>query len=70
MTFHQKVKKFIETNGNISTGGEAIDCTDKIHPENGDIAVRASQIIGLDVAGVDITCPDISKPISTNGGQL
>ena len=34
-------------------------CTDIIHPENANIAVRASQIIGLDIAGVDITCPDI-----------
>ena len=63
-------KVYLKQNGNISTGGEAIDCTDKIHPENENIAVRASQIIGLDVAGVDITCPDISKPISTNGGAV
>ncbi|MFY9176113.1 MAG: cyanophycin synthetase [Caldicoprobacterales bacterium] len=63
-------KVFLKQNGNISTGGQAIDCTDIIHPENANIAVRASQIIGLDIAGVDITCPDISKPISVNGGAV
>ena len=60
----------LKENGNISTGGEAIDCTSKIHPENSCIAVRAAEIIGLDIAGIDITCPDISQPLLSNGGAI
>lgn len=63
-------KIFLKDNGNISTGGEAIDCTDRIHPENCNMAIRAAGIIGLDIAGVDITCQDIAKPISYNDGAI
>jgi D-alanine-D-alanine ligase and related ATP-grasp enzymes len=61
---------YLKANGNLSTGGEAIDCTNKIHPVNCEIAVRAAQIIGLDIAGIDIACPDISKPIEEGMGRL
>lgn len=60
----------LKENGNISTGGEAIDCTEKIHPINKEIAVQAAQIIGLDVAGIDISCEDIGSPITENGGAI
>jgi len=60
----------LKENGNISTGGEAIDCTEKIHPANQEIAIRAARIIGLDVAGIDICCKDISKPIIENDGAI
>jgi len=55
---------YLRYNGNLSTGGTARECTDEIHPYNADIAVKAAQIIGLDIAGVDITTEDISVPIS------
>nr|MBO2494456.1 cyanophycin synthetase [Clostridia bacterium] len=61
---------YLKANGNLSTGGEAIDCTNKIHPVNCEIAVRAAQIIGLDIAGIDIACPDISKPIEEGMGAV
>ncbi|MBM7581509.1 cyanophycin synthetase [Caldicoprobacter guelmensis] len=61
---------YLKANGNLSTGGEAIDCTNKIHPVNCEIAVRAAQIIGLDIAGIDIACPDISKPIEEGVGAV
>lgn len=61
---------YLKANGNLSTGGEAIDCTNKIHPVNCEIAVRAAQIIGLDIAGIDIACPDISKPIEEGTGAV
>ncbi|HPT79446.1 MAG TPA: cyanophycin synthetase [Candidatus Atribacteria bacterium] len=60
----------LKSNGNLSTGGEAVDCTDKIHPYNQEIAIRAARIIGLDIAGVDITCSDISKPIKAGRGAV
>jgi len=59
---------FLRENGNLSTGGTAIDKTDMIHPYNAEIAVKAAKIIGLDIAGIDITSPDISVPLYKNGG--
>ncbi|MBU5439574.1 cyanophycin synthetase [Tissierella sp. MSJ-40] len=57
-------------NGNISTGGSAVECTDDIHPYNIKLAVDAAKIIGLDIAGIDITTKDISKPITGCEGAL
>lgn len=61
---------YLKANGNISTGGIAIDCTDKIHPFNYDVAIRAARAIGLDVAGIDITCPNIGVPIREGHGAV
>ncbi|MGV3614490.1 MAG: cyanophycin synthetase [Fimbriimonas sp.] len=55
---------------NMSTGGTAIDVTDQMHPDNREICRRAALIIGLDVAGIDLITPDISKPLSEVGGGI
>ncbi len=60
----------LRENDNLSTGGIAVDVTDSIHPENSELAVLAAKIIGLDVAGIDITTRDISKSIRETGGAL
>ena len=60
----------LRENGNISTGGTAIDCTDSIHPMNAEIAVRAAKAIGIDIAGIDIIAEDISKSIMETGGVI
>ncbi len=60
----------LRENGNLSTGGTATDYTDLIHPENAALAVRAAQVIGLDVAGVDFVTEDISRPIRETGGVI
>lgn len=57
-------------NANLSTGGAARDCTDNIHPDNIDIAVKAADIIGLDIAGIDICTKDISKSLWDIGGAI
>jgi cyanophycin synthetase len=64
------VRVYLKANGNLSSGGEAIDCTDKIHPINCEIAIRAARIIGLDIAGVDITCSNIAIPIEEGNGAV
>jgi cyanophycin synthetase len=60
----------LRENCNLSTGGKAVDRTDKIHPQVSMMAVRAAGIIGLDVAGVDITTTDISKPLQSTAGAV
>ncbi len=60
----------LRENANLSTGGTAIDVTDDIDPENVKLAVAAAKLIGLDVAGIDITTPDISLPLQENGGAV
>jgi cyanophycin synthetase len=60
----------LKTTANLSTGGTAIDCTDIIHPYNAFIAERAAQIVGLDVAGIDLICPDITTPINESDGAI
>lgn len=57
-------------NGNISTGGTARDCTDEVHPYNARLAVRVTELLELDVAGIDITCEDISKPLTSDNGAV
>lgn len=54
----------------ISNGGYSVDVTEKIHPKNKEWAEKASRIVGLDVAGVDIITEDISLPLEETGGVI
>ncbi|ROZ64126.1 acetate--CoA ligase family protein [Ramlibacter sp. WS9] len=45
---------------NISTGGISRDVMDQIHPDNARLALRATQALRLDLAGIDLIIPDIS----------
>ncbi len=56
--------------GNLSTGGTAVDVTDIVHPDNAEMAVRAVQAIGLDVAGVDFLTTDIAHSYKEVGGAI
>ena len=60
-------KILLRRNANLSTGGNAIDCTDIICDENKDICIRAAKTLGLDICGIDICAEDISKPIYNDG---
>lgn len=60
----------LRTAANVSTGGLPIDVTDQVHPENREMAERASLGVGLDVAGVDFISPDISRPYHEVGGAI
>ena len=61
---------YLRATANLSTGGIAIDRTDDIHPENVWLARRVAKIIGLDIAGIDIVTPDITKPLREVDGVI
>lgn len=56
--------------GNMSTGGISIDRTFEAHPDNVDIAEEAARVVGLDIAGIDFLCPDITQPVRETGGAI
>jgi cyanophycin synthetase len=57
-------------NANLSTGGTAEDVTDLLPESTRQLCVRAAAKIGLDVAGIDIVCRDISLPLASQGGAV
>lgn len=61
---------WLKPTANLSTGGTATDVTDYVHPSNIFLAERIARIIGLDICGIDIMAPDLSVPISENGGAV
>jgi cyanophycin synthetase len=60
----------LRTNCNLSTGGTAADVTDLVHPANARVARLAAQIFDLDVAGVDMVCHDIARPLAEQAGAI
>lgn len=61
---------FLRSTANISTGGTAIDRTTEVHEANLEIARRAARVIGLDIAGVDVITPDITRSLRDVGGGI
>ncbi|MGI9952560.1 cyanophycin synthetase [Moorellaceae bacterium AZ2] len=60
----------LRESANLSTGGTAVDVTDRVHPYNAYLAVEAARVVGLDIAGVDVVCPDIGRPICRGQGGI
>jgi cyanophycin synthetase len=60
----------IRRNANLSTGGTAIDVTDRVHPEVAARAIEAARVVGLDIAGVDVVACDISRPLEEQRGGI
>ncbi|MEH2296960.1 MAG: cyanophycin synthetase [Nostoc sp.] len=54
---------YLLDNANLSTGGEAIDFTENIHPDFQKLAVSITKDMELRLAGVDILTSDITSPI-------
>lgn len=62
----QGEKIFLLDNANLSTGGDSMDVTDKVHPEFKKIAVNLTRDMGLRLCGVDLMVDgDISKKPTT-----
>ena len=60
----------LRNNANLSTGGTATDVTDDVHPDLAAAAVTAAQTVGLDIAGIDVVCDTILKPLEAQGGGI
>ncbi|RYF77560.1 MAG: cyanophycin synthetase, partial [Comamonadaceae bacterium] len=55
----------IQRNGNLG-----VDCTDLVHPEVAYAATLAARVVGLDIAGIDVVCEDIGKPLQAQRGAI
>ncbi len=62
------LRVLVRRNANLSTGGTAADVTDLVHPEVAARAAEAAQMVGLDIAGVDVVVSDIGRPLEGQGG--
>jgi len=58
-------KVLIQPNGNV-----AVDVTDKVHPQVAAMATLAARVVGLDIAGIDLVCADIARPLDEQGGAI
>nr|WP_208492115.1 cyanophycin synthetase [aff. Roholtiella sp. LEGE 12411] len=54
---------YLLDNANLSSGGEAVDLTESIHPNFQKLAVNITKDMGLRLAGVDIITNDITLPM-------
>ncbi len=58
LSFHSIPKKgeriYLLDNANLSTGGDSLDVTKKIHPEFSKVAIRLTKDMGLRLCGVDL----------------
>lgn len=52
------------------SGNHAFDVTDEVHPEVARAACLAAKIVGLDIAGIDLVCEDISRPLEEQMGAI
>lgn len=60
----------LRNNANLSTGGTATDVTDDVHPEVAARVIAAAQMVGIDIAGVDVVCENIGRPLEEQGGGM
>lgn len=61
---------YLKSTANLSTGGTATDVTEIVHPYNVFTAERIARVVGLDICGIDIMSPDISKAMTENRGVV
>lgn len=54
---------YLLDSANLSSGGEAVDFSETIHPDFQKLAINITKDIGLRLAGVDILTDDITMPM-------
>ena len=55
---------------NVASGGMPVSVLEEVHPDNARLAVRAARALRLDIAGVDLLMPDISRSWQESGGGI
>lgn len=60
----------LRNNANLSTGGTATDVTDDVHPEAAARCIQAAQMVGIDIAGVDVVCQNIGRPLEEQSAGI
>lgn len=60
----------LRRNANLSTGGSATDVTDEVAPEVTARVEEAAQLVGLDIAGIDVVAPCVDQPLEQSGGAI
>ena len=55
---------------NVSSGGTPVPVFHQLHPDNALLAVRATEALRLDLAGVDLLIPDISVSWRESGAAI
>ncbi len=55
---------------NAAIGGFHTDVTDIVHPDNQEMAIRAANLMGLSVGGVDFISKDIGSSYKEIGGSI
>jgi cyanophycin synthetase len=63
-------KLYLKSTANLSSGGIAIDVSDEVHPMTKTISERISQIIGLNLIGIDLITEDHRIPLSDHNGGV
>ncbi|WP_053959579.1 cyanophycin synthetase [Sulfobacillus thermosulfidooxidans] len=66
----QGQKVWLRESANLSSGGEAVDVSDDVSEALAWDMVRTAQIIGLDIAGIDIVTPNLSQDLRSGGGMV
>jgi D-alanine-D-alanine ligase-like ATP-grasp enzyme len=54
---------YILDNANLSSGGEAVDVTESIHPDFQKLALNVAKEMGLRLIGLDIITHDLTRPM-------
>lgn len=61
----------LRSNANVSTGGVAVDVTDKVHPSVRALAEQLALTVGLEAAGLDYLTSDITRsPLQGHGAFI
>ncbi len=61
---------YLRENSNISTGGDSIDFTDRIHPSYARMASAAANAIGVKITGLDMIIKDIDQPAAPDNHSI
>ncbi len=60
----------LKSTANLSTGGTAVDVTERVHPTNVATFERISRIIGLDICGIDVIANNLHEPLAESDGGV